>query len=79
MRFCSDLLGELNETFVWFLVGQPEPLPLVLAATLHAPSGGAGGGAGGGGGGTVELVVKATEAISLYNRTAGQHAQAGEW
>ena len=35
--FCSDLLGEFNESFVWYLDGQPEPLPLVLKGRVIGP------------------------------------------
>ena len=38
VRFCSSMLGELNETFVWKLHGQPDPLPLVLKGRVVAPS-----------------------------------------
>ena len=37
VSFCSDLLGEINETFVWYLTGQPEPLPLVLKGRVVGP------------------------------------------
>ena len=37
MRFCSELLGEINETFIWELKGQPEPLPLVLKGRVVGP------------------------------------------
>ncbi|KAL1499824.1 hypothetical protein AB1Y20_012509 [Prymnesium parvum] len=38
VNFCSDLLGEFNETFVWKLKGQPAPLPLTLKGRVVGPT-----------------------------------------
>ena len=38
VRLCSDLLGELNETFVWRLHGQPDPLPLQIKGRVVGPT-----------------------------------------
>ena len=38
VRFCSDALGEFQETFVGQLVGQPAPLPLILKGRVVGPS-----------------------------------------
>ena len=35
--FCSDMLGDFNEAFVWYLAGQPEPLPLNLKGRVVGP------------------------------------------
>lgn len=37
VNFCSDLLGEVNESFIWYLEGQPEPLPLLLKGRVIGP------------------------------------------
>ena len=38
VRFCSDVLGEFQETFIGQLTGQPAPLPLVLKGRVIGPS-----------------------------------------
>ena len=38
VRFCSDALGEFQETFVGQLTGQPAPLPLILKGRVVGPS-----------------------------------------
>ena len=38
VRFCSDALGEFQETFIGQLTGQPAPLPLILKGRVVGPS-----------------------------------------
>jgi len=37
VRFCSDALGEFQESFIGQLTGQPVPLPLILKGRVVGP------------------------------------------